>query len=207
MAVRARHHVNPLKSDYLTALRPSVALPEAREVEVELGCADAQFLFERAHALPSIFCVGVEIRHEYVDDVNARAAAAGIVNLLAVFANINADLERLFPDGRLARVFLNFPDPWFKRRHYKRRVLTLDVARTIARKLSPGGVFFVQTDVFDLALDALAVLEEIGPEMGLRNQAGEWSFTRDNPWGARSLREERVDAKGIRVWRLAYLKG
>lgn len=203
--VRVRQHVNPLKLEY--ALGPAegpVALPDGGEIEVELGCADAQFLFHRAARLPALTCIGVEIRKPLVDDVNLRAAEDGLPNLRAVYANVNVDLPRLFPDGRLARIFLNFPDPWFKRRHQKRRVMTPDVAETIAQKLAPGGTLFFQSDVFELALDAMAVLEEAGPPVGLVNVRGPWSFVVDNPYGARSQREERCEAKGMRIWRLRY---
>ncbi|HEX2570878.1 MAG TPA: tRNA (guanosine(46)-N7)-methyltransferase TrmB [Polyangia bacterium] len=204
MAKRLRHHVNPLKGAFVRPNAAAVPLPASGEVEVELGCADAQFLFARAAAEPALICIGVEIRREMVEEVNRRALASGLGNLRAVFANINVDLPALFPAGRLARVFINFPDPWFKRRHHKRRVMTPEVARVLAEQLSPGGILFFQSDVFDLALEAMVVLEEVGETLGLRNQAGPWSFIRDNPWNAKSLREVRCEERGMRIWRLLY---
>ncbi len=200
--MRIRHHVNPLKGDF-GPRAVAVPLPDAGEVEVELGCADARFLFERAAAHPAVTCVGVEIRADLVEDVNRRAAAAGLANLRAVFAHINLDLDRLFPDGRLARVFVNFPDPWFKRRHQKRRALTAEVADEIARKLADGGELLFQSDVFDLALDAMAVIEASGRFANVR---APWSFLDDHPFGARSLREVRVAERGLRIWRMLYQK-
>lgn len=201
MPKRLRHHVNPLKSDFATTRAGPVALPEQGEVEVELGCADAQFLFGRAAQDPRLTCIGIEIRRELVEEVNRKAAARGLHNLRAVFANINVDLARLFPPSSLDRVFLHFPDPWFKRRHHKRRVLTPEVAATIARQLVPGGVLFFQSDVFDLALDAMDVLER---EPGLRNHLGAWSFAPENIWKIKTLREERHEERGKRIWRLDF---
>lgn len=206
MAKRLRHHVNPLKGAFVRPLAGAVPLPERGEVEVELGCADAQFLFIRAATEPAVTCIGVEIRRDMVEEVNRRALQAGLANLRVVFANINVDLPALFPAGRLARVFINFPDPWFKRRHHKRRVLTPEVARVLIEQLAPGGLLFFQSDVFDLALEAMAVLEEVGETMGLRNQAGPWSFIADNPWPAKSLREVRCEERGMRIWRLLYVR-
>jgi tRNA (guanine-N7-)-methyltransferase len=123
------------------------------------------------------------------------------LNLRACFAHINVDLDALFADGQLARAFINFPDPWFKRRHKKRRLVDAQLARTVARKLRVGGELFFQSDVWDLALDAMAVLEA---EPGLRNLAGPWSFQRANPYGARSLREIRCEARHMRIWRILY---
>lgn len=199
--VRIRHHVNPLNASFFRDGVGLLALPEAGEVEVELGCADARFLFERARALPVVRCVGLEIRRDLVDEVNEKAVAEGLGNLSAVFGNANVDFERLFPDGRLARVFINFPDPWFKQRHHKRRVTTPELVAVIHRKLAPGGALFFQSDVFDLALDAMAVIEESGL---FENQTSEWGFALTNPYGARSLREVYTDEDGLRVWRMLY---
>jgi tRNA (guanine-N7-)-methyltransferase len=201
--VRIRHHVNPLKAGYYAPVAP-LALPEGGEVEVELGCAEAQFLFQRAAAHPAVTCVGVEIRADLVDEVNARAAQAGLGNLRAVFAHVNQDLDALFPDGRLARVYLNFPDPWFKRRHHKRRVLTGEVVAAIERKLAPDGELLFQSDVFELALEAMATLEQ---STLLSNARGPWSFLRgSHPFGARSLREERCEERGLPIWRMLYAR-
>lgn len=199
--VRIRHHVNPLHGHYLTTGAEQVPLPDSGEVEVELGCADARFLFERAAALPELRCIGVEIRRDLVDDVNQRAAEAGLAGLSAVFANGQTEFDTLFPAGRLARVFINFPDPWWKRRHQKRRVVSPELVLAIHRTLRTGGELFFQSDVFDLALDAMAIIEASGR---FENAGGEWSFARHNPYGARSLREVRCLEKGLPIWRMRY---
>jgi tRNA (guanine-N7-)-methyltransferase len=201
---RVRHHVNPLRSDFLARRATPLALPDAStDVEVELGCADARFLFERAPRHPRTLFIGLEIRQPLVAQVNREAAALGVPNLRAHFAHVNLDLPWLFADGRLARLFLNFPDPWFKRRHHKRRVVTPEFAAVLAHKLRPGGELFFQSDVWDLALDAMAALED---EPRLQNVDGPWTFARANPYDARSLREVRVSERGLRVWRMRYVR-
>ncbi len=177
-------------------------LPDGVDVEVELGCADARFLFERAPQHPATLFVGLEIREPLVEQVNLDAAERGVANVRAFFAHVNVDLDALFPDERLARAFLNFPDPWFKRRHHKRRVVTPELVETLHRKLRPGGALFFQSDVFGLALDALGVLEAAPSRFA--NLAGPWSFARENPYGARSLREVRCEELGARIWRMHY---
>lgn len=199
--MRIRHHVNPLKVGYLAKVE-RIALPSGGEVEVDIGCADAQFLFQRAAADPRLTCIGLEIRADLVGEVNARAAELGLPNLRVVFANASHDFDALFPDRRLARLFVNFPDPWFKRRHRKRRVLNPELTAAIARKLVPGGELLFQSDVFDLALEAMAQLEQTP---GLVNARGPWSFLHGaHPFGARSQREERAELRQLTVWRLLY---
>ncbi len=198
--VRARHHVNPYKEGFLGIAPPPLHLPPG-PVEVELGCADALFLFERARRDPARSYVGVEIRRPLVEDVNERARAEGLSCLRAVFAHINCDLDTLLREHAVARFFINFPDPWFKRAQRKRRLVTPELAQSLRALLEPAGELFFQSDIFDLALDAMSVFEATP---GLRNSAGEWSFHRDNPYGARSLREVRVEERGLPVWRMLY---
>ena len=199
---RVRHHVNPLRTHYLNTGAARLHLPPAGiEVEVELGCADARFLFERAAADHTLCCIGLELRRDLVDDVNLRAAADGLAGLRAVFANGQTEFEALFPDRRLQRVFINFPDPWFKRRHQKRRVMNAELVDVLHRKIAPGGELFFQSDIFDLALDAMATIESTDL---FENLHGAWSFARRNPFGVRSLREVRCEDRGLPIWRVHY---
>jgi tRNA (guanine-N7-)-methyltransferase len=201
--VRVRQHVNPLRSPFWEGRAvAALQLPADRDVEVELGCADARFLFERAPQHRQSYFVGLEIREPLVDEVNRKAAAAGLDNLHAVFSNINVDLPALVPDGSLTRVFINFPDPWFKRKHRRRRLMNDELVEVLYQKLRAGGELFFQSDVFDLALDAMAVLEEAGDRFA--NVDGPWSFAPANVYGARSLREVRCEDRGLRIWRMCY---
>lgn len=202
MGKRVRHHVNPLRLSLFERRAARIPLPDRGEVEVELGCADARFLFERAPHHPGTTFIGLEIRRPLVEQVNRAAAEQGLANLHAWFSNINIDLDRLFADGRVQRAHVNFPDPWFKQRHRKRRLVTPELVATLHRKLAPAGELFFQSDVWDLALDALAVFED-APTL-FTNVAGPWSFLRDNPFGAKSLREVRCEERGLRIWRMLY---
>jgi tRNA (guanine-N7-)-methyltransferase len=200
MRKRVRHHVNPLRAPFLTRQAQRLSLPYGTPVEVEIGCADARFLFERAPQHPATLFIGLEIRQALVEQVNQQAAELRLPNLRAYFAHVNADLEELFADRRLSRVYVNFPDPWFKRRHHKRRVMTEELVHTLFRKLVPAGELFFQSDIWDLALDAMSVLEA----SAFRNCISPWSFARENPYGAKSLREVRCEERGLRIWRMRY---
>ena len=202
--MRIRQHVNPLKSDLLDiADVPRVDVPPGRALEVELGAAEAHFLYDRARVDPTTQFVGVEIRRELVDAVNAACAAGGPANVRSVFANMSVDMARLFRDGSVRRFFLNFPDPFFKRRQHKRRAINPGLMAAIGRALAPGGELYVQTDIFALALDAMAALEA---DPGFANTAGAWTFLRASPYEAKSRRERQCESEGVRVWRLLYRK-
>lgn len=200
MRTRVRHHVNPLGARFLDTQAQRVE-SRGRPVEVELGCADARFLFERAPLHPDVDFVGIEIREPLVEQVNEQAKDLGVPNLRAVFANMSTELDVLFPDRSLRRVFVNFPDPWFKARHHKRRVMSAELALAIARKLEPGGEVMFQSDIWELGIEALDVLERCP---AFENVLEPWSFLRENPFDAKSLREVRVEERGIRVWRMLF---
>jgi tRNA (guanine-N7-)-methyltransferase len=121
--MRIRQHVNPLRADFLEIPLAPLVLPAGRPVEVELGSAEAQFLEERAAEEPGRSYVGLELRRELVAQANRRCRRLGLPQVRSVFANISVDLPRLFPPGSVSRFFVNFPDPWFKHRQRKRRVV------------------------------------------------------------------------------------
>jgi tRNA (guanine-N7-)-methyltransferase len=200
--VRLRQHVNPLlvHFDRFRGDRPE--LPADRPIEVEIGCAEAQFLFERAAVDPRRSYVGLEVREELVHLVNRRARTAG-VPVHAVFCQAQLHMAEVFAPASVDRVYLNFPDPWFKRAHHARRMIDKKLAIAIGVATRPGGDVFVQSDVWEVALDAMDVFERLPDRF--ENLAGEWSFWRDgNPYGARSWREQNAEATGLPIWRIRY---
>jgi tRNA (guanine-N7-)-methyltransferase len=145
----------------------------------------------------------VEIRRELVTFTNSELARAGLANVRLVFANMSVDMRRLFAPGAVRRFFLNFPDPWFKTRQHKRRVIGPELMEEIHRALAPGGELFVQTDIFDLGLEAMSALEGMSPARFV-NAHAPWSFLPANPYSAKSRRERQCEGEGVRIWRLLY---
>jgi tRNA (guanine-N7-)-methyltransferase len=199
--MRIRQHVNPLRSDFFEIPIRPLHLPAGRRVEVELGSAEAQFLTERAAEEPGRSYVGVEIRRELVEQANRRCQQSGLAQVQSVFANITVDLPRLFAPAAVNRFFINFPDPWFKHRQRKRRVVNEELIQQLDHLLADDGEIHVATDIFDIALDAMAALEQTGRFHNLREP---WSFLRESRLIARSRRERHCEEACIRIWRLAY---
>lgn len=200
---RVRQHVNPLKSDFLKI--PDVARvvpPPGVPLEVELGSAEGIFLFERAAAEPQKLFVGVEIRRELAEEAEREAHQRGLLNVRSVFANISLDLRRLFADASVAVFHINFPDPWFKSRQKKRRVMSPELFAELHPLLQPEGVVSVMTDIFELGLDAMAALESDDQRYGSLGES--WRFYRERAFAAKSRREQQCEDEGKRVWRLLY---
>jgi tRNA (guanine-N7-)-methyltransferase len=177
------------------------ALAPGRPVEVEIGCADAQFLFERAAREPERTYIGLEIREDLVTYVNKKAQSTRLP-VFAVFCQAQLHLGEIFGSARVSRVFINFPDPWFKRRHHARRMVDPALVAGVAEITEPGAEVFVQSDVWDIALDAMSCLER---DVRFANAAGEWTFWRGgNPYGVRSWREQNAEETGLPIWRILY---
>jgi tRNA (guanine-N7-)-methyltransferase len=201
--MRVRQHVNPLKSEFFTIAPAPVMVPPGVSVEVELGSAEAWFLMDRARHQPEGFYLGVEIRRELVQKAREACLRAGLPQVHNVFANMSVDLPRLLPSGRVDRFFLNFPDPWWKKQQHKRRVLSPTLIDDLAGLLSHRGELYVNTDIFEHALDAMFLLEGDRAQR-FENLRAPWSFLPENPFAARSRRELQCEREGVRIWRLGY---
>ena len=203
MTRRHRQHLNPLTMVAMVPREAPLILPAERQVEVELGCADARFCRERAAADPESLLVGLDIRGVFLVDARNALAETALDNVLLEEANFLVDLDRLFPSQSVARFFINFPDPWFKRRQRNRRWLTDEAVGHLVRALRPGGEIFFQSDVWDLVLEALAMLEASD---ALKNAREPWTFYGDSPFQARSTREVICTEDEKQIWRLLYKK-
>ncbi|HJL20266.1 MAG TPA: tRNA (guanosine(46)-N7)-methyltransferase TrmB [Sandaracinaceae bacterium LLY-WYZ-13_1] len=168
-------------------------------LELDVGFGRGRSLLERAEAHPEARVVGVELKAKWATKVAERVEGRGLTNARALRADVRELLARSGPDGCLRRVYVHFPDPWWKKRHAKRRVVTDAFLDLLARLMAPGGELLVQTDVDDRAddyesvLDAHPAFEPARPE-GYRVE--------DNPFGARSNREVRAEEDGLPIYRL-----
>lgn len=204
---RIRHHVNPLAVQYAAPRATALAVPAhlgpTAACDVELGCADAQFSRELARNHPERLVVGLDIRERVVEFARLDADAAGLGNLRLAYCNINVDLDRVLPAGSVDRFHLLFPDPWFKAKHHKRRVMEPELLVLLRTRLRRDGELHVASDIYEIALEAMAEIDG-DPCSGFTNVAGAWHFTRSNPYGACSRREVTTHRRGLRVWRLRW---
>lgn len=173
-----------------------------RPVELEIGPGRGGFIFQRLSAEPAICLIGLEIRLKWAALVDRRLHQLGLSERGRVFAgDARAALAR-FPSGCLSRVFLHFPDPWWKKRHRKRLVLGAPLLLQLSRCLCVGGEVFVQTDVegrADQYEELFAGTASFAP-FGLAARVDQ------NPFFARSPREEHALRDGLPIHRLHYAK-
>ena len=152
-----RQHVNPLSNNFNQIER----IPFLSEMfgnsklnlHLDIGCAAGEFLFDLAVDNTSWNYLGIEIREKLVKNAKLKVVEREIKNLYFVFGNANNilnDVQSEFIIKNIKSISLNFPDPWFKKRHYKRRVIQPEFINILSNSLQKGAIIFIKTDVKDL---------------------------------------------------------
>jgi tRNA (guanine-N7-)-methyltransferase len=203
--VRVHQHVNPLAPFYsqqpqpidLSAVFANPNLP----LHLDIGCGRGRFILRMAQIEPRWNFLGVEIREPLVREANRIAAKKSPHNLHYAFCNAMLWLGRLLddlPDERLQMVTIQFPDPWFKKKHAKRRMVNEELVEALVSKLAAGGQIFVQTDIEFLAEEMFTLFGSV-PELGR-------VLTGENPFPVKTEREKAVEEKGLEVYRSMLIK-
>jgi tRNA (guanine-N7-)-methyltransferase len=175
----------------------------APPVDLDVGFGKGRSLVEWAARGFGGSLLGIEVRRGFAEHAAARLAKAGARGVRILRGDFRALAVRLGPAGAVRRIFFHFPDPWWKKRHLKRQVVSGPVVAELVRLLRPGGEIFVQTDVPERAAEFRAALAAAGLEP---TQLGEGT-TEPNPFGVRSNRELRCAAAGLPVWSMTFRKG
>lgn len=176
---------------------PREILNTSHPVELEIGCGKGSFILERLESAPDVHIFGMEIKRKLATIVDRKIAERGMNQRGRVFAeDVRLALPR-FPDGCLSRIYVHFPDPWWKKRHHKRILAGHTLADAAARLLCPGGDFFVQTDVEERA----ELYESVFNEHPAFEPWGETARIGDPEFGARSPREKRATQDELPIFR------
>ena len=149
-----RQHVNPLSSNFNEIERiPSLIEmfgDSKLNLHLDIGCAAGDFLFDLALENTSWNYIGIEIRERLVKTAKLKVLEREINNLYFVFGNatnIFNDVQSEFIIKNVKSISLNFPDPWFKKRHYKRRIIQPEFLNILSNLLQKGSLIFIKTDV------------------------------------------------------------
>jgi tRNA (guanine-N7-)-methyltransferase len=170
----------------------------AGRLELEIGCGHGGYALAFGRLRPDRALVGIEQRRKFAADVAAKVERRALGNVLVLQGDARLLAPRLFAAGSLAAIHVHFPDPWWKRRHERRRLVDDRMSCLLQGLLQPGGLLDFRTDVERYALEAVARLEEVG----FRNEAGAGRFCDPPPDEIPSTREKRYLETGQRVWRL-----
>lgn len=140
---------------------------EKRPLWLDLGCGKCVFLAELARRYPESNILGVDISYDIlgVGRRNIEAAVPGPQNVQLVFFNIEKLAEMIAPEDQVQRIYINFCNPWPKKKHHKRRLTyprQLEMYKTL---LAEDGEIWFKTDNDDLFEESLVYFEEAGYEI------------------------------------------
>ena len=152
-----RQHVNPLSKNFFE-IDPIPPLNQVFEnpklpLHLDIGCASGDFLFELSLKNKNWNYIGIEIREKLVLNANLKMKSRENKNLYFSFGNAN----NIFNQSNnksiinfITSISFNFPDPWFKKKHHKRRVIQPNLINLLSNSMKRGSLIFIKTDVSDL---------------------------------------------------------
>jgi tRNA (guanine-N7-)-methyltransferase len=169
-------------------------------VEIGFGLGDS--LIEMAIADPTRNFIGVEVHEPGIGKCAYMAGTQNLTNIKIINGDAIQLLKQL-PENHIDRIQLYFPDPWRKKRHFKRRFVSAERMAIVTRTLKPGGWFHTATDWEHYAFWMLEVLDNFA---GLSNQAGTGNFTPRPDFRPMTKFERRGIDRDHGVWDLIYTK-
>ena len=183
--------------NYFQALNLESVFPRRAPVEVDLGCGDGSFLVTLAGQNPARNFLGLERLIGRVRSASRKIAYENLGNARVVRLESFYAVAYLIPANSISVFYLLFPDPWPKRRHQRRRVVTDEFLEAIHRALVPEGSFVIATDARDY-------FQEI------RRRAREKGTFAEKPIGDFNLPattfEKRFLHRGLEIYRLVLRK-
>ena len=175
-----------------------------RPLEVEVGSGKGLFLTDAARQAPDLSFLGIEIAPKYARFIAARLVRHGVTNARIIAGNANCFFRDYLLDNQLAAVHVYFPDPWWKKRHHKRRIMNEVFLYDVSRVLCPGGRLHFWTDVEDYFIASLKLIEHktlfSGPLPVPESQP-----MHDLDYRTHFERKKRLDSKHI--FRSEFVKG
>tara|TARA_Y100000991_G_C21837174_1_gene290716 strand:- start:101 stop:730 length:630 start_codon:yes stop_codon:yes gene_type:complete len=207
-----RQHVNPLSKNFDAIERiPSLIemfgdskLP----LHLDIGSAAGEFLLDLAFVNSNWNYIGIEIREKLVKSARYKVRDREINNLYFVFGNANnilKDFQNRILIKNLKSISFYFPDPWFKKRHHKRRLIQPDFVNILSNSMQKGSLIFIKTDVKDLFdhMDYTILANFNFKKLDKKNYSFSESF---NPNKVQTNREKYVIVNQLDIFESIYIK-
>ena len=177
-------------------LRQETLFPRRQPLIVEIGFGNGDFLLHLAEAHPNCNILGLEISSQSMDKAEAKIQQRGLTNARAIHGRAETALAHLLAPETVCAFHINNPDPWFKKKHHRRRLIKRETVDLLTSRLEIGGTLHLATDVRDYADIAHEALSQTP---GLTNRF-------DGPW-AQALpgrRQTKYERKGYREGRAGH---
>ncbi|MEO8440308.1 MAG: tRNA (guanosine(46)-N7)-methyltransferase TrmB [Spartobacteria bacterium] len=135
--------------NYFAPLDLTTVFPHPGPLELDIGCGDGAFIAAQAERFPERNFLGLEKLGGRVLRASKKASRLGLRNVRVLRIESSYAVQYLLPPGSVDTVHLLFPDPWPKKKHRRRRIVTPEFLASVHRLLVPKGRFRVATDQKD----------------------------------------------------------
>lgn len=171
---------------------------------VEIGAGRDTLLLELSRRFPDRLILGFECSRDRVERLARKIERAGAANVRLVRSEALQCIARLLPAESVESFYVLFPDPWPKKRHEDKRLVSSPSVRLLASRLVPGGRIFLKTDDPDYSRRMLDVLEKM---FFLRNEHGPGCFAPcEDALSHETLYERKWRAQGRAIYALVYVR-
>tara|TARA_B100000378_G_scaffold53851_1_gene39810 strand:+ start:81 stop:710 length:630 start_codon:yes stop_codon:yes gene_type:complete len=172
-------------------------------LNLEIGFGVGNFIIEMGIREPNENFIGIDFYHKGIRKVITRIAKYEICNARIVYGDAKEKIPLLFNPEELDRVYINFPDPWPKKRHHKRRLIKPGFIKVLAEKLNRGGEIHIATDHEAYAMEILDFFEK---EPALKNKNELGAFLSQKEGIPKSKYEKKFISAGERIFYLEFKK-
>ena len=207
-----RQHVNPL-SKYFKDIE---SIPKIDQIfkypnlptHLDIGCASGEFIFQLAEQNKNWNYIGIDIREKLIINAKSKLKDKNIDNLYFIFGNADHLLKKWFyqyPDRLLKSASINFPDPWFKKKHHKRRIIQAEFLNKLALLMSQDSLLFIKSDVKELYQYMNSVISNSLIFEKVKNKNLNYLETH-NPSNIKTGREKYAISKQLIIYETTYKK-
>ena len=207
-----RQHVNPLSKYFqeidsipkIDQIFKNSALP----THLDIGCASGEFLFQLAENNKNWNYLGVEIREKLIIKAKHKLKEKDIDNLYFIFGNADNLLKNWvvqYPDRILESASIYFPDPWFKKKHHKRRIIQTKFLNKLSLIMSNKSLLFLKSDVEELYHYMNSVISNSLIFEKVTNKDLNYLET-FNPLKIKTEREKYASSKQLAIYETIYKK-
>jgi len=172
-------------------------------LKLEIGFGMGNFLIEMAAKEPASNFIGIDFYHKGIRKIMTRIKNLKLENIRIVYGDIRNKISILFQDGELDTVYINFPDPWPKKRHIKRRLLKPEFIYQLAKKLGAEGKACLATDSKSYAHE---MLDYFNSEIRFQNMDDNLGFLNERIDLPKSKYEKNYINAGEKIFYLEYLR-